>query len=549
MCEYGEKAAYLFPSRKVSKRDKNIMKILSLAVAFVLLTLGNASAQSRFVPDSISIQYSQCKGERATTQALLINRGSSLEILDLRFADSNRTWEIYDSTGGTNFIKGVLLYGGDTLKFNLRQKPQSTGLTHEWYRDTLVTSGAATSDTLLLNAKIQFAELQTDLDSVDFGVLPQGAVAMQIFRVWNVGDAPHIFSFTASPEWKLQGIANGDTLAPGDTVTAHFILPGTTPIGTYTPFLSITGDCDDLGIFRGTRVKIAPEFAHFTVPRFVDTTSGCVAGETYQVTIRNDSPTNTIVDSIQILGQAQQWSIPNVDDRTFIIAPHSNKTIVLARNATATSTRLVIHTNNSANDTLPITVVPMFSQPRIKNAVDTAKLDLKPSEPGVYSIDIQNQGAGLYRLTDVQLEGDPRWSVLGLDTITTTGLNKSILIKLVFSGASEPGSYPVKAFIRGTPCDTLMTQVVVARVAVLGVAERLMQNDVYVSSTVTSSKLTLRSGRRVQFVLYNSSGMAITFGWVEGEYEIDISSLPSGQYFLGVKSNENSRTIAIAIVR
>jgi hypothetical protein len=526
------------------------MKTVTLLVGLFCFYFSTVcQAQSRFTPDSISVEYAQCKGDTAKATVMLINRGSALEILDLRFADSNRTWEIYDTNGSTSFIKGLLILAGDTAVLNLRQKQITGELSHDWYRDTLVTSGAATSDTLLLNAKIQFADLKTDLVPLDLGIVPQGGVASRLFRIWNDGDAPHIFDYTLSPGWTLEGIAIGDTLFPGDTVDVRLALTSTSTIGTYTTMIWIHGDCDDLGIVTGSRVKIVPAFAHWTVAAFADTATGCVSTEDYQLTITNESTTNTLVDSIQIIGQEQLWSIDDPADRSFIIAPGGSKSITLTRGVGATSTRLVIHSSKNGNDTLPVTVTPMFSRPRIKNAIDTALIQLEPGQQIAYSIEIQNQGSGLYRLSDVHIEGDSRWSILGLDTITTIGLSQSMLLKLVFSGASQPGEYPVKAFIRGTPCDTLMTQVVVARVAVLDVAQET-HPDIQVFPTVTATTVTIRTDKIGSYQLFDLLGGQVLSGALNGsEAQLQVRSLPPGHYYLRVAVSDAMMTVPITVMR
>jgi hypothetical protein len=527
------------------------MKIVALVSSFVLFCISSTGyGQSRFTPDSISIEYAQCKGDTAKTTVRIINRGSSLEILDLRFADSNRTWEIYDTSGSTSFIKGLLLLAGDTAILNLRQKRILENLSRDWYRDTLVTSGAATSDTLLLNAKIQFADLKTDLQPLDLGIVVQGATASHSFKIWNNGDAPHIFDYTVSPGWMLEGLAVGDTLYPGDTIDVRLRLQSTDVIGTYSTSVWIHGDCDDLGIINGIKVKIVPAFAHWSIASFSDTATGCISPGDYELIIKNESTTNTIVDSIQILGQGQLWSIDDPADRSFIIAPSESRTITLTRGIGATSTRLVIHSSKNGNDTLPVVVTPLFSRPTIKNAIDTAFVQLKPSEQIAYSIEIQNLAAGSYRLSNVHIEGDPRWSILGLDTITTIGLSQSMLLKLVFSGAADPGDYPVKAFIRGVPCDTLLTQVIVARVAEPVSVEKAEPVALEVYPTVATTHLTIKATRPTRYALFDMLGNELLTGITEAiESKLDVKGFPGGRYFLRLELEEGTKTIAISVRR
>jgi hypothetical protein len=192
----------------------------------------------------------------------------------------------------------------------------------------------------------------------------------------------------------------------------------------------------------------------------------------------------------------------------------------------------------------------MFSRPRIKNSVDTIRLSLKPNEADDQRIEVQNLGTGLYHISDVQLFGDPRWSVLGLDTITTIGQSKSLFIALVFSGAAADGDYPVQALIRGLPCDTLLTQVVVSQVRSLDVAERDAIDAVMVYPTIASNSVRMRSSSKVSYHLYDLLGKEI-FGGVaaSGDTMLDVSMLPIGRYFLRLESNGYQRTVPITIQR
>ncbi|HET6512755.1 MAG TPA: hypothetical protein VFH43_11225, partial [Candidatus Kapabacteria bacterium] len=436
-----------------------MMKILLLLAGLFAFATGDAFAQSRFEPDSISIEYAQCKGDSALADVRLINRGSSLEILDLRFADSNRTWEIYDTLGSYSFIKGAILFAGDTLNLRLRQRGQSTPLL-DWYRDTLVTSGAATSDTLLLNARIFASDLQTTLSDTDLGIVLQNAQAIHPFRIWNTGESPHIFSFALTPGWTLEGIANGDTLMAGDTLDASLGLLSTATIGTFTSSLSIGGDCDELPPST-IAVKVVPAHAHWTQLALDDTIRGCDEPRPFAVSLTNSSAGITHISGIGFVGEGQPyWSLGGGTSLPFNLQPGETKELTIIRHPGATSTKLVIQSDQPGSDTLPVTIVSEITRPRILNFRDTVLLNAAPDQEVVHTIEIQNQGLGSYHLTDFQLESSSHWSVLAFDTLTTAGASQKLQVKLVFSGSSSEGDFPAKLTLQGAECDTLLTQVV-----------------------------------------------------------------------------------------
>jgi hypothetical protein len=520
------------------------MKIAASLLFLILCLYGSASqAQSRFTPDSISIEYAQCKGDTAKAKVLLINRGLLLEILDLRFADSNRTWEIYDTTGSTSFIKGVVLLPGDTLTLNLRQK---RFLAAGFYSDTLVTSGAATSDTLLLNAEVLESELHSDLANNDLGIVISGQDAVYPFRIWNAGRVSHVFQYTLSPGWTFEGLALDDTLAPGDTVEVKLKKLSTSELGNFSTIVSIGGDCDALPDAT-VHVKIVPAHAHWTMVSLMDTLRGCPAQGEFQVAIRNDAQITTHIDSVEFIGQNGLWSIKDNADRNIDIAPGSEKALTIVGKIGATATKMVIHSSIAGNDTLPVTITSLVSIPTIRNHIDTLVLVQAPDMPILGLIDIQNSGAGSYRLTSVQLAGDSRWSILGLDTITTIGLGETLNLKLVFSGASEEGDYPVQVSIQGSECDTLLQQTLIARIRSAGV-ESSHASAFNVFPIPGSAALNVEASSPFSYDLIDLTGAVSLHGRSEAaSTTISVADLTRGYYLLRITTSERTEEVKVLV--
>lgn len=527
------------------------MKIAILLLYF-FCSHGELHAQSIFEPDSISIEYAPCRGDSAAATVLLINRGSGLEIHDLRFTDSNRSWEIYDSTGGKSIVKGIVLQPGDTIAIQVRHRWQATWPPplDPWSRDTLVTYGMATSDTLLLNARVQSATLRSDIGNPDIGVVLQGAAAEYAFRVWNEGDVLQLFDGTVGDGWTLEGLARGDTLMPGDTIGVRLVKTNTSELGTFTTNLTLWGDCELMARTLQALVRIVPPHAYWTLMQLTDTISGCPRLGEYQVTIRNDSQTDALIDSVSFILQPGLWSIKDGADRNFILPAGSEKVLTLIRGLGATSTRLVINSRLNGADTLPALITSQVTIPRIRNYRDTVSLMTLPDTPLVTSIDIQNSGPGLYRLTSVQLQGDPRWSVLGLDTVSTAGLGRSLSVTLVFSGASEAVDYPARVSIQGSECDTILRQTIIARVALLDVVEEDARPKVEVYPSIASTTITLRLETEGSYAIYDVLGNEMLRGSTDAvETSVDVSTLPAGRYYIRVTSLHNVTTVPIVVAR
>jgi hypothetical protein len=287
--------------------------------------------------------------------------------------------------------------------------------------------------------------------------------------------------------------------------------------------------------------------AHWTTPTLIDTARGCPSSSEYQVAIRNDSQTEVQIDSIEFIGQSGLWSIKNGADRNFILAPGSENVLTLVARIGATSTSMVIHSNMNGEDTLPVTITSLVTIPSIRNYKDTLIFIQPPGEPLATTIDIRNSGPGLYRLSNVELSGDPRWSVLGLDTFTTAGINRTLELKLVFSGAIDEGDYPVLVSIRGSECDTLLQQTLIARIRSASVSTS-HTSTIRVFPTPARDVLQIESRMPFNYVLIDMIGVVRRSGTSQTENStVEVGKLPRGHYLLRIQAGEDSEEAKVIL--
>jgi hypothetical protein len=383
--------------------------------------------------------------------------------------------------------------------------------------------------------------IRVEPDSIDFGVVRVGESSTAFMKVINIGDDNFLLK-TGSGGGDLEPIQFLETggglidIPPGDTVEMMVTF---TPLqkGFYRAYRSYTslGNVTFAFSAKGTGLPTRTYFSpYIDVPRV----EGCLQPTTHAATIVNPSGEASIIDSI-VFGTFRDtgWTFISHPADATVIAPGDSISFVVARDKYAKDVELIGYFDGGRTDTIVLALERMTASPYIRIPTsDTVYLNLELDQSTTFQTDISNRGE-LFRITHWSVEGDQRWELLPIDTNRAIRNTSFIPVNMRFNGASSPGEYAVTFRVWGTPCDTVLTRTLIARVGLANVAQLSTST---ISLEVLPDRLLLHGLEEFTYSISSITGSQVVQGRTTGG-SIDIGSLSAGIYLLHVQGSEGDR--------
>jgi hypothetical protein len=371
-----------------------------------------------------------------------------------------------------------------------------------------------------------------------------------VITLTNVSDVPFpVTSITlTNPAWTVSNLASTDTIRPGERRDVTVTFEAQSFSGTHSGFLYVSGGCGQMAF--GLDAKVVLRGLYWSAPSITDTIKGCPRPSRYVMEIRNAGTVNITIDSIGFTkGYGYQWSIPS-SPQGIAISPDGSVQFDVDREVLGGFTFLVLYPSIGKPDTLPVRITFATARPELKNTTDTVIFNRTTDQPIVYAATLENEGEVAYRITSMTYTGIGLWMVEMPDTVTELAKNRTTEITARFAGSVAPGEYAMTYTVRGTPCDTAITQTLIARVTMADVAEVAEVQKVQIFPTRATTTVHLRTAGDADYSIVDVLGSEVLSGVTDGlQRSIDVSSLAQGSYFVRVMSGGEVTTIPFVIAR
>ncbi|HET6512756.1 MAG TPA: T9SS type A sorting domain-containing protein [Candidatus Kapabacteria bacterium] len=506
------------------------MKYLLLAFSLLFCTAVYAQPIIRTSVDSLDVSYAPCLDEQFLTQLALWNEGDSTAVL-VEMANRNAQWvrlAVVPPWSDKN-----LLATGDTLFFNLRHF--SSNYWEGYLRDTIIISTGFDTIRIPLAARAQVAQVRSN-DTIHVSEVRVGDTARMPAILYNDGEADFVVEYIPQYSLQIQGIQKFDTIPANGSRTVELIFTHTGKVGSINTQSTIIGSCGQVTV--KALFNVVQPRAHWSELEIADVLTGCPDAAEYTFTLENRDTISVLIDSIRLSPFAGSWTLANAPEDNLILAPGEVRSLTIRAEFGAKATSITAYPSGLSPNTLPINVRQEFAAPILTNFRDTLVFDLEAGASTFVDLQIRNRGLAPYNLTKVWIEGDTQWSSASFDTAKAITLSKTITLSFPFSGASA-GIYTATAYIQGAPCDTILKQVLVARVLPASVESAQGNN---ISLSISNNLVTAHGISHFNYTIVSVTGVEVLRGFAT-EASIDVSQLAKGLYFMKMGDRDQSTVL------